>query len=86
MLAQGVTWAKLPLSIHFGLTCWKIAIRIAQFFKTSMSLDDLATFFLQNEKKKKKKKKKKLDVIFNSAVYPKKKKKKKKKKQAERHI
>ena len=82
MLAQGVTWAKLPLSIHLGLTCWKIAIRIDQFFKTSMSLDDLATFFLQNQKKKKKKK---LDVIFNSAVYPKKK-KKKKKKQAERHI
>ena len=40
-----------------------------------MSLDDLATFFLQNEKKKKKK----LDFIFNSAVYQKKKKKKKKK-------
>ena len=77
MLAQVVTWAKLPLSIHLGLTCWKIAIRIDQFFKTSMSLDDLANFFIKNEKKKKKKK---LDVIFNSAVYPKKKKKKKKKK------
>ena len=35
-----------------------------------MSLDDLATFFLQNEKRKKK-----LDVIFNGVVYPKKKKK-----------
>ena len=53
MLAQGVTWAKLQVSVHFGLTCWKIAIRVAQFFKTSMSLDDLATFFLQNEKTKK---------------------------------
>ena len=74
MLAQGVTWAKLQLCVHFGLTCWKIAIRVAQFFKTSMSLDDLATFFLQNNNKKK------LAVIFKSVVYPKKKKKKKKKK------
>ena len=51
MFAQGVTWAKLPLNIYFGLTCWKIAIKIAQLFKTSMGLDDLATFFLENEKK-----------------------------------
>ena len=42
-----------------------------------MSVDDLATFFLQNEKKK-------LGVIFNSVFYPKKKKKKKKRKQADR--
>ena len=78
MLAQGVTWAKLPLSIHFGLTRWKIAIRVAQFFKASMSLGDLATFFLQNNNDKQ------LAVIFNSVVYPKK--KKKKKKQAESHL
>ena len=55
MLAQGVTWAKLQLSVHFGLTCWKMAIRVAQFFKTSMSLDDLATFFLENNNNNNKK-------------------------------
>ena len=51
-----------------------------------MSLDDLATFFLQNEKKKKKKSQTSFLIVLSTQRRRRRRRRKKKKKQAERHI